>query len=92
MFTSTAIEQGYYAEWIKRRFHDDPQLLKQQLYDLQWFRSTRHRPGSRWPHCRCLACQGLTILEHIHARVTTQLVQQDEVRKKIRHVLTTTKY
>lgn len=67
MIKTTLIEHSYYADWIKRRYHDDPQLIRQQLYDLQWFRSTGHRPGDRWPKCRCLACQGLTILEYIES-------------------------
>lgn len=60
-----AIENSYLTAWILQRYRDDPELLRTQLRDLQWFRYTGHIPGSRWPVCHCVACQGLFILKRL---------------------------
>jgi hypothetical protein len=51
MRKNSGLYDGYYASWIRQRYCDEPQLVLQQLYDLQTFRSTRHRAGHQWPIC-----------------------------------------
>jgi hypothetical protein len=61
------IHQSYFGHWIMNRYMEDAELLKKQLNNLKFFRSTRHRPGSQWPICRCQSCQGIQIVKRIES-------------------------